>query len=75
MRRRLKTKRDITTHSTDTPKEMKHTHKEVRQVVSEELHEMHESGVPDCAIIYFYMHCERMDQTFIFSNLGPCMKI
>ena len=65
---------NITSHSTDTPKEVKHKHEEVREVILEGLHEMHARGVPDYAVIDFYLNCEGMDQTFIFSGSGPKRK-
>ena len=65
---------NITSHSTDTPKEVKHEHEEVREVILAGLEEMYERGVPDYAIIHFYLNCEGMDQTFIFSGSGPRRK-
>ena len=65
---------NITTHSTDTPKEVKHKHEEVREVILEVLEEMHVRSVPDYAVIHFYLNCEGMDQTFIFSGSGPTRK-
>ena len=65
---------NITTHKTDTPKEVKHKHEEVREVILAGLEEMYERGVPDYAIIHFYLNCEGMDQTFMFIGAGPKRK-
>ena len=65
---------NITTHSTDTPKEVKHKHEEVREGILEGLEEMHARGVPDYAVIHFYLNCEGMDQTLILSGSGPKRK-
>ena len=65
---------NITTHGTDTPKEVKHNHEEVREVIEAGLQELYERGIPDYAIIHFYMNCEGMDQTFMFTGAGPKRK-
>ena len=67
-------KENITTHSTDTPKEVKHKHEEVREVIKAGLEELHERGIPDYAIIHFYLNCEGMEQTFMFTGAGPHRK-
>ena len=65
---------NITTHSTDTPKEVKHKHEEVREVILAGLEELYERGIPDYAIIHFYLDCEGMEQTFIFNGAGSKRK-
>ena len=65
---------NITTHGTDTLKEVKHKHEEVREVILAGLEEMYTRGVPDYAIIHFYLNCEGMEQTFIFNGAGSKRK-
>ena len=49
---------------------MQHKHEAVRQVLLEGLHEMYERGIPDYAIIHFYLNCDWMDQTFMLIGAG-----
>ena len=65
---------NITSHASDTPKEVKHKHEEVKEVIESGLNELHQRDVPDYAIINFYMNCEGMEQTFIFNGVGPHRK-
>ena len=53
---------------------MKHKHEEVREVILAGLEEMHTRGVPDSAVIHFYLNCEGMEQTFIFNGTGSKRK-
>ena len=46
----------------------------MREVILAGLEEMHTRGVPDYAIIHFYLNCEGMEQTFMFTGAGPKRK-
>ena len=63
-------KKDITTHSTDTPQEEKHKHQKVRELLHAGLEVMYERGISNYAVIHFYIHCEEMDKYLIFSGAG-----
>ena len=53
---------------------MEHKHQEVKQVLLEALNEMYDKGTPEYGIIHFYIHCEGMEQDFIFSGAGAKRK-
>ena len=48
-----------------------HKHEEVKQLLMEALHTLHEKNTPDYAIIHFYLHCAGMESDFVFSGSGP----
>ena len=68
--------KNMTTQGTGSPREVKHKHDEAREIIETSLNELHRRvfQTAHCSIIHFYMSCEGMDQTFIFTGVGPKRK-
>ena len=67
-------KENITTHSTDSVASVRHKHEDVKELLMEALHALHEKNTPDYAIIHFYLHCSGMDSDFMFSGSGSARR-